>query len=1314
MRGVALLLVTLVGACIEAPPQPQADGHDRRCVRPEEGCSCIDGQQQPCFPDEQDDPDLCVEGTRYCLDGIWSACTDLQTYAADTAGSTHALIDDQRDEDGGVPNCDTCNVRCFKATDDLDPADGPLDGSNSTGGLIYADPMGITLESGEDGLPPGTSPPSVSGNNPPIIATLLPGEQVTTLLDSLPVSLNKVDVYFLIDLEDSMSQELAALTAELTSATDYVGANTCVDRDGDGSPDAHGTGLIEGVRCVARDPWFGAGYFREIPFSPHAGAGQVAFSHVQDMDADGVLTESALSGLGTEDLTSFGDVATSQIVALEALATQDGFDVGPGNPSLAARTDCPSGTRGYPCFRDDAVALVVVLTDRPLHNGPTAGYDYAASLQAPIPPSTSVDLTAQSGAGTFVDPKDLGDVTTTWTEYLGTTSAATLPASVVSCDADGTSGDIVHELTISGLAAGATTPITLSTEGSSFDTVVSLHDDLPIILTSVTVPIANNSLTDTEVQGFELPAAGTEIGGYDLSLSGANSSGLGNEVGSNLMGCLGNDSSAPDAVYQFEVGASGADLTIDTVGSSFDTVIALFRDHVEPVATSWTGWVPYDEFFEEGWNDWNRNGDGVLCTGGSCNQDWACASGSPNGWCGFYLTGSNPRLDDVDCLNGSTCVFVINAPGQTVRLDNVNVRGDSTFYVQVIAAGSVEFDSMYCEDNTKCGFDFGPTAPSHDDTDINCEGNSFCYMVHNNGEIGEFDVNDDATLQIECGSNSDCGKGSSDCDDDSLCVLRRDPSTIDVGLDCSSNAACICLEGEAGDTGCRSFCENNSPAVCANPEGQDVLNNGGNVVAGSVQRVACDDDGAADGVRSSISTGPLDPGTYYIVVKGKGSGESGAYNLRIRDAEDDARLTCNDDASGSVTHSEISQYDLGNGTYYAVVKGGGAGEQGDYRLLVGDEPTPFSYTPPTYADALSALNAEDVRVASVVSCSGSGADCTAARSDADALATASRAEVDPGTGMQPLSYVGQADGSDLGTQVMAGINDLAQHYALDVTWQVVDQSTDPSLDPNPFTTTIAPDDATLCDGVSGTTYLRCQAGEMPSFAITFENPPVPGNVPDNPSRADGAYAFVLQMVGNTPGVAGGPTYLLEEVPVLLVPNGDLDPQVPEDGTYLQTLEARACPDDLRPDWQGLYMKAHVPDGTSIWVGACAAGTEAQLAGCSVNAVVIVGAMGLCSGGCSSSTVCADTLPNITPNDVCIHFSSSVTCTMDPECPAGLQCQNGICVGTDGSPDIATVFPTSELGLPWTRYAIDLRANSARTAAPTLDYWDVTYTCEIPD
>ncbi len=75
------------------------------------------------------------------------------------------------------------------------------------------------------------------------------------------------------------------------------------------------------------------------------------------------------------------DGAESHGQAMYALATGNGLPF-PGS-SVGARTDCPAGTHGWPCFRDGAVSIVVMITDIFWHNGPGDSNPYSAITGEP-------------------------------------------------------------------------------------------------------------------------------------------------------------------------------------------------------------------------------------------------------------------------------------------------------------------------------------------------------------------------------------------------------------------------------------------------------------------------------------------------------------------------------------------------------------------------------------------------------------------------------------------------------------------------------------------------------------------------------------------------------------------------------------------------------------------------------------------------------------------------------------------------------------------------------------------------------------------
>jgi len=74
------------------------------------------------------------------------------------------------------------------------------------------------------------------------------------------------------------------------------------------------------------------------------------------------------------------DGAESHGQAMYAIATGMGL---PAPSGLSARTDCPAGTFGYPCFREGAVPIVVMITDIFWHNGPGDSNPYTAIPTAP-------------------------------------------------------------------------------------------------------------------------------------------------------------------------------------------------------------------------------------------------------------------------------------------------------------------------------------------------------------------------------------------------------------------------------------------------------------------------------------------------------------------------------------------------------------------------------------------------------------------------------------------------------------------------------------------------------------------------------------------------------------------------------------------------------------------------------------------------------------------------------------------------------------------------------------------------------------------
>ncbi|MGE0790389.1 MAG: VWA domain-containing protein [Sandaracinaceae bacterium] len=165
--------------------------------------------------------------------------------------------------------------------------------------------------------------------------------------------LRVADVYLLIDTTGSMGDAIMSLQAGLATPT---------------------TGLIDRVRAEIPDVWFGVGEIRDYD-DPYV------YRNVQDITATIGDAQAAVNSLVA---AGGGDGPEGDVPALFATATGMGLS----GFGVADRTDCPAGTFGWPCFRNGAVPIVVVITDWAFHNDragndPYPGYtDYPTMLAA--------------------------------------------------------------------------------------------------------------------------------------------------------------------------------------------------------------------------------------------------------------------------------------------------------------------------------------------------------------------------------------------------------------------------------------------------------------------------------------------------------------------------------------------------------------------------------------------------------------------------------------------------------------------------------------------------------------------------------------------------------------------------------------------------------------------------------------------------------------------------------------------------------------------------------------------------------------------
>lgn len=558
-----------------------------RCASPEKGCPCEPGTQPilcELTPTESDGGQtICHEGTRYCRNGKWTGCESVRSYAVSPSESARII-----DPDAGAVPCDVCAINCYKIVDILDPRDGGLTGDNSDPkSVFWADGGGLTLlPSGDGGVSEDAGPPvchlgvgpdtdcdgipdefdpypqekPFRTDNEAVFLQIAPGQ---TRSDTIEVEfyLKTADIYFLLDQTGSMAEERVNLHSALTSGTFLESDVNCADTDYDGNPnnELKSRGIVGSIQCLIRDAWFGAGFVREMPFSPHGDSQEVLFRNYQDISAEVNETRDAINRMTNN---SNNDWPEGQTQALWSVATGGGMYMGYNRAGIPPRQDCPAETWGYPCFRNGAVPIIILFTDAMFHNGPAPnGYAYNSSYS--ITKGTTADYTPVVGNDYFDNVYDLGDVTSSFKTYTGDTypMKADLRGSVVGCSANDSANDAVFKFNIT-----STKTVTIDTAGSDYDTVISLHSDVPTLEPN---PI---SVSDNETR-----ASAYETGDiYKSWFVGTGSTAAMNpDYQGGVVGCSA-ASGGKDAVFSFSL-SQPTTVAIGTSGSGFDTVLSLYN-----------------------------------------------------------------------------------------------------------------------------------------------------------------------------------------------------------------------------------------------------------------------------------------------------------------------------------------------------------------------------------------------------------------------------------------------------------------------------------------------------------------------------------------------------------------------------------------------------------------------------------------------------------------------------------------------------------------------------------------------------------------
>jgi hypothetical protein len=863
-----------------------------------------------------------------------------------------------------------------------------------------------------------------------------------------------------------------------------------------------------------------------------------------------------------------------------------------------------------------------------------------------------------------------------------------------SCVADPGGRDAVFRVDI-----GTTGNYQLNTEGSAFDTVLGLYPSSVVDASAPTV-IDKTGVGDTKAGAFDVPVDGNWV-----SYSGSTTSFAANNSYSNCSARW----STPDVYYKFKLNAKRT-VVIDTVGSAFDTVLALTSASDTEITCN---------------NDAIGTASQITRTLDPGVYYYVFIKGRYSTSYGNYkITFRDSAVSEFS--NTVACDNDSGASNSSSLTTNLTA---GTYYAVVKGrtasdSGAYRFtvtnlDALAATNRITCDDDSAGSGDSLFEADLTA--GDYFVIVKGSGSTSRGSYK----LRVQ---DRTAGPGFVDCNDDSTAKTSRLNPTLAAGTyylvvrGFGTNSGTFVLTMRDADVAYTTnyACDYNSgPSGTALIERDLAAGNYRVVVKGlsaadkgayklmmrdvtgvPTNRLACD--ATSDGSSSSYIERDLGAGTYTVVLKGTSSGGGGAYQLSVRDATKITSVAapyCNNDYTYSDTYSRLSQ-SLTAGTYYALVKGNKTADKGLYQLNIGAVSTTSStFAPPTWAATKSALNAKSVKVIPVLSCQDDPAhgdiqgDCTATRAQATALANATGAI---GKTLKPLVFDIDGNGSGLSKTVVTGIGQLADYLEMNVSVRVV---FDP--DPNPgFTLTVravdAPGDG--CSGLIGLEHQRCVPGATPRFELAFDNPKA-SPVPNNPKDPNGGYNFRAELIGDS-------QFIVDRVPIYIIPH-DVSPPPPTpvfvpSGNYWQDVSATNCTGTQRPDWHDLAWNADIPEGTSIAFAVCAAEDKAQLGKCTPATVCTV------TGGrsCSKDADCPD---GYCSAKYACQYVTGPRCNEDKDCTRGSTCKAGVCKFGGQPVYIGDVLKntnyTSNL-----RMQVGLTANTSANTAPIVYDWSVNYFC----
>ncbi|HKP64278.1 MAG TPA: EB domain-containing protein [Polyangiales bacterium] len=526
----------------------------------------------------------------------------------------------------------------------------------------------------------------------------------------------------------------------------------------------------------------------------------------------------------------------------------------------------------------------------------------------------SYDSVASAYSGAITGARHTVSSSTT-SSMVSDYNAANVQTSSTTCNAATGSPDAVYKMTFTG-----PTKLKLTTSGTNFDTVVSLHSNLPDINTSTPATSGDVVTASTTTSGAGSPPyAVGNITGKNISFTGTTVGYQSNvQVINSAFTCNANDA-APDAVYSFTVGTTGT-YQIDTIGSSLDTVLGIFEQ--AKVAT-----FPYPipgvyptNVIDLGIQGDRYDADGVTVSSVVSKQvDLGSVANTWKTWKGRYdvladntdqlstaAGGSDPSKNCGADKNARDVWFKFSAPataaGHVLRIDTF---GSNYFGVLGLYRATATPTFVACANAGTPGDALTVTVPT-------LGGSWYVLLKGKTSSSPPTPTTPPATtptttpwnyyLSIRDLDSTAASPQMAACDDNS--GDGSSTSKISMTLNAGTNYYAV-VKGKIYDSDTFKITFKDTGWMST-----------------TKFALACNDNDPAGGTNNSLLEYNIPAaGTYYAVVKGKTSGVGGygSYTLTMEDASGAAGyLTCNED--GTTFNSSITKT-LAAGTYYAMVKG---------------------------------------------------------------------------------------------------------------------------------------------------------------------------------------------------------------------------------------------------------------------------------------------------------------------------------------------------------------------------------------------------------